>query len=853
LRLVFDPALDGAAWPGPLGDREAVSGEAWVGPLGLLGVLETQLGLGGRLAGQLERACRLTRSLHDRDGFWRASFDRDRLGTSRRLIKERDTLAMWGWQGQPVSSRLGELARVTAEVLPGLPDRLARVMEVLGRRALDISSLTLFSPVTTMQPLWRAVLTGLAGAGVSVEQGALPTVSARGDLGRAQAGRFVPAGDGSLCLLRRHGLLDTADEVAAALAALDELEGVVIIGCDAVLDRALAQKGLPRLGLADRATASSGLVPLIVEAAFEPMEPEDLHALLAMDPGPVPRTVAAKLLDALRNHPGRRSREFGEMLAEGLERSPPEKREALGLRLTTLLMPATAHGAPLPVESLRTRLRSLRMWARACAAHVSSLELVCVQVDALEEAVELLGEAALTRAELRRLCSDLGGGEWPSLAAQAGLDHVASPGALLGPARLVFWWNFTRDQAPHPGRLFLTTEEEHGLASAGVTPPDFALLMEGEAQRWRRPLTLTSEALVLCCPRTGDDGQWSQIHPLWDELTASLERFEDVARLEVGSLEKVAPARSLAVGRRPLARPIPSVTVSTPIRRRELESPSSIERLIGCSLAWALHYQGHLRAGLSRGPALLAPLLLGRLAHDLLAVVLARNVRDPSAAAGAAAELFEHEAPRLCEAIALPRYQVQRATLKRAVVESARELTRLVLDAGARVVGTEMKHSMKAGGQPVEGQLDLVLASPDFVIDLKWGKSANREKLAAGTAVQLAAYAALRGPACGPGDAGGAADVGIGYFILRTQELLTGPQPALAGGYAPGRHAARAIWSATLEELRSRQADLARGLLVAPGANGEEATSSFDGARLRLAPACQYCLFGGLCGRGGVK
>jgi hypothetical protein len=456
------------------------------------------------------------------------------------------------------------------------------------------------------------------------------------------------------------------------------------------------------------------------------------------------------------------------------------------------------------------------------------VELVCFQVDALDEAVDLLGEPALTRAELRRLCGDLGEATWRARPAEAGLAHVASPGAVLGPARTVVWWNFTREHAAQPGRLFLTRAEEQGLAAVGVTSPDFALLMEGEAQRWRRPLTQASQALILVCPRTGESGEPNLIHPLWDELTAAARHADDVAVLEVDNLRKLAPERSLPVTLRPLAPAIPSVTVSTPLQLRELESPSSIERLLGCSLSWALHYKGRLVPGLSEGPALLTPLLMGGLAHGLLAQVFAPNLRDPDAAALAADELFEREAPMLCEALGLPRYQVQRATLKRAVVDSARELTKLVVAAGAQIVGSEMSHDTTVMGQRIEGHLDLVLSSPDFVLDLKWGRKRNREHLASGTAVQLAAYAAMRGPRCDQPDV----DVGIGYFILRTQELFTEPDPTLAGGYAPGRHRGKVIWKATLDELRSRQDELGRGLMIAPGTTSEKLTSVMDGTRL---------------------
>jgi hypothetical protein len=95
--LVFDAALDGPAWPGPLGGSGFTFGEAWVGPLGLVDVLETHLGLGGRFDGPLERACRLAAQLRERSGFWRWSFAVDPVATARRLLRYRDDLRVWGW------------------------------------------------------------------------------------------------------------------------------------------------------------------------------------------------------------------------------------------------------------------------------------------------------------------------------------------------------------------------------------------------------------------------------------------------------------------------------------------------------------------------------------------------------------------------------------------------------------------------------------------------------------------------------------------------------------------------------------------------------------------------------------
>ncbi len=79
VKIVFDSALNGRAWPGPLGQAEFAFGEAWVGPKGLLDLLETRLGLGGQFEAPLQRACRLAVHLRDSSGHWRESYEVDPL------------------------------------------------------------------------------------------------------------------------------------------------------------------------------------------------------------------------------------------------------------------------------------------------------------------------------------------------------------------------------------------------------------------------------------------------------------------------------------------------------------------------------------------------------------------------------------------------------------------------------------------------------------------------------------------------------------------------------------------------------------------------------------------------------
>src|SRR5690606_21911016 len=190
----------------------------------------------------------------------------DPLATARRLLADRDLLAYEGWRGEPAGARLDALWEVTTGAAPGLPERLHQVLarvERLGRRALDLASLTLLDAPAQLPTLWQRVLAALAAAGVEVACRPPAEVATTGDLAGARARPFVPRGDGSLVLVRPQGPLAAAEEVAAALAACERLDDIVVIGGDAVLDAACVRHGLPRLGAPLGAPGSSALVRLV--------------------------------------------------------------------------------------------------------------------------------------------------------------------------------------------------------------------------------------------------------------------------------------------------------------------------------------------------------------------------------------------------------------------------------------------------------------------------------------------------------------------------------------------------------------------------------------------------------------
>lgn len=849
LGVVFDPALDGAAWPSlPSATRSASAGFAWLGPLGLLGRLELELGLSRAQATQIERAAELAGRLGAVDGFWSRSFAVDALATAAKLLADRDSLAMCGWRGEPASARLAALWAIAANMRPGEPDRLHAVLAALAHRRIELAAVELAEPIEAFPPLWREVLGAMERCGARVAEAGLTTAPARGDLAAARVPGFVPAGDGSLQLVRPHGPLAAAEMVAAILAAAPSLAGVVLIAPEDTVDAALARHGLPRSGAEVPRPGSAALVRLCVEAAFQPMDAADLHALVCADPGPVPRRIAWRLVAALRRFPGRGSTEWRDALAAGLASIEEHRRTSVADRLAALLAPVVDPALPLAVVELRKRMGVLVDWACTQAATRPGVAAVIALATRLLDVAALRGVDYLDRGELLRLCAALDQERATGPAAEIGFAAVHEPAAMLGPARVVIWWGFVRDRAPQVPRLRLTARERIALSGVGVRVPEGGAEMAHEARRWRRPLMQASDSVVLVCPRFDETGAPAHPHPLWDELVAGMRDPSHAMRLVVRDMSvrigaHVVVARRVQATPRAVPEPVETVRVARGIALRERESASSIEKLLGCSLAYALHYHGKLHPGLASGPADPTPLLYGQLSHLVLARLFATGAIDPDAAAAGAAAMFDDELPLVAETLWLAQHQAERASVRRAIVESARTVATLVTKSGATIRGLELMLEGTFGRAAVGGRADLVLAGPDHVIDFKWGTSANRERLRTGAAVQLAIYAELART--------GASLPGIAFLILGTQRILAGRGTNLSGASVPGVHSAEEMSDGARSALDARSEELSVGRLMAPGALQEAPTSQLAEGIVRLGPPCAHCGLGGICGRRG--
>lgn len=840
MRIRFDLDFDGDAWPGPLHERQAVAGERWVGPQGLLSTIEIALGLTGDHAPPALRVAALARAVSNVEGFWSGSAEVDAMATAAVLLQWRDTLRLAGWSGAPVgAARVDQLAAVTRDVPPGQPDRLDAVIRCLQARSADIDRVETLTPIDELPWLWRTALAQLEARGTRVDVVAPAAVAMAppdSDLARCRQRVFQPRRDGSLQLLRPPGPLAAADEVAAWLAAQPTLEGVVVIGADAVLDGALARHGLPVTG-ATRPVGLLGLLPLVLRAAVTPPDPAVMRELLLLPCTPFDADLTQRLVDALLAWPAVGSEDWNAALATadpdtGFLLTPCQRADEYDIE--------HAHEcARLVHRYFDERRDDGAEWS--CAAEHGSrvLQMMApLRADPTLPPPRLSLILALVDEAARGVDATT---PWP---AQAGLRAVDAPGAVVGAAPVVVWWGFTSDRVAALPRLPFLRSEVGALEAAGVRLLDAGTLCRLRAERWRRPFMHAGEALMLVCPRVGENGGDLFPHPQWDVVVAAAGDATACV-----SLESASPFRHPVAPRvRPALEPLPTPrhALRAPpdqIALREVESPSSVGSLVGCSLRWALSYAARLRGGRS-APLSAHEVLLGRLAHALFAWLFKKQVPPPDREIeGRVRAWLGDEGPRRVGALFLPGQERLRDHETLRMIDAARDFATLLRDAGAIVEAVEADLPITDGPLRLTGRTDMLVRVGDVrtVVDLKWsGDSFHRDELASGTAYQLAAYARLADAA------------GVAYYVITSRRLLASREASLTSGAPVDGPSVAAMYSALENAVLARAGEIRAGDVRACGVPTDQgepplAKSRIEGGRLQLTAPCGRCDFSGLC------
>ncbi len=852
MRLVFDPDFDSGAWPGACCPADAAAGRAWVGPEGLLGILETQLGLAVPHASEADRVASLVPRLFQHDRFFGASARVDPWATALRLLQWRERLWEYGWRGEGLGEqRLIELAEVTLGLPLAGSQRLEAVAGWLHTRPTDIEFIEILVDACTLSPAWSQIFRRLASKGTQIVWRALAEAPAVGNLhalrrGPAQISIF----DQSIQLFRPNGPREAARMLAAALAADPGFNETVFISPDGMLDEALTELGLPSLGApsAHRVSSLSELLAMTIGLSWGPVDPQLAHDWLSLPDNPLPRRLAHDLLLSLEKWPAVGNPQWQALIGENTQ-----DHDQTAAVTRTVFDPLAERSHELRVRDLFPRIAVVEEWAKHRAFTSPAHQEVLDQCHTLRRRFELAELARLSAPALDAvLASVVGRGDSARGKALAGYASVGHPGGIAGPARRTIWWGFLGNASQRQTGVILRAKERAALLGIGVVIPTQGDEIRHQAARARRPLYQTTESLILVAPERDETGEQAHPHPVWDEIVGRLVEPRDARHLLVDTPRLRAPIARRAMPLVVLPTPAREQRASFPITTRPIESPTSLSKLLGCSFAYALEYVGHVRSRRPSRPAV-DNRLFGQLAHEVLARVAAGDGLTRPDAGARALDLLGQLLPTHGAILLLPGHQQELVQLREAIAGTANMLMLLIQADLLRVHSVETALSATLALGSLEGTPDLVLQDSEgrlILLDLKWsGESYRCDELRAGTSLQLSAYARLL-------TEGGAVVRTVGYVVMRSHRILV-RGAALSFSQVVRPDLLDDTWSATLRGWETRAAELSRGEIFADGVASpnhdvtEEA--SLAQGQLALPPPCGFCSLDLLCGRALVQ
>jgi ATP-dependent helicase/nuclease subunit B len=910
------PVFTGAA------ERAFLGRPTW-GPRALLDDLELRLGLRSAQEAESARVPRWAariKSLGDLQAFYAGSLSVDELGTTAVLLEWRDNLVEAGWNGNEIAGggeRLWALAAIEAhdptKTSLGRADRLVRIERALERAPVRIyDSLELLEDPALWPRRWQTIFARLADRGTLISQHAwsLPGAPADSDLGLLQArlrgdrSEGTVRGDGTLLFLQG----DTPDDLAELTAALlakghtstdrvgDAKGSDVVVRCldAAALDAALVRHGLTAQGsISDSAwRPAMQVLPLAIELAFAPRDPNRVLELLTLPLSPLRGSVGARLARAVTRQPGIGGKEWTRQKAEAarrlyerhvrlaLEEGASEEvageraRAAVADRMKVVEVwlegPVAAEIGATRAELLAPAARVLAwLQTRIREGDVETYGAAYAQCSAFIEALGHDTRETFSQDDARQLVDHFARSEQPlvlSEEAAGRLGHVNHPAALLAPCDRVWMWCFVSAVERQPTRFRWDDDECEALRAAGVTFADPAAVLRSEAASWRRALLAARERVVLIVPRA-IKGIATAPHPVWDEIRARL------------ALEKHGAARLNRDARRLLDGPRPNdvVRLATcsplhlPEARAEWRVPAdafrstadegtmsvtSLEKIATCPLAWVFEHRANLRAGTMSSVAT-GPILNGNLGHRLIEELHSAGAFELSETIflSRAADCLELLLRTEGATLLVPGASVERLQVTRQILRAARDLYRYLEQRGYRIAAVEEVVTTTSAVGPLHGRLDLRLIGADghsAILDLKWGVSTPRSLLAQGRAVQLAVYAraiAERDRLSSLPRAG--------YFALSSGEILsTDPVMAPAGGEGgPSLETSLRCVEATARNVIAcheggrvlvtgtrRALPLLEALGVVEERRGQHFQAPPDAG-------CHYCDYGALCGK----
>ena len=857
IHIRFGMALDGARWS----SEPASVGHLTCGPKGLVGFLETQLGLTGASPSAPDRVNQYKEKIAAANADWcAASFALDAWGTAKQLLSFRDKLVETGWTPEIGGSRrfeaLAAIERTPLPLAPALGDRMQAVLKAERKVDADIAFVDDFE---LYPPLLKKVIEKFF-----VERRQLPEAEQKGK----PSVRVVTA---------PNEVMLAHDFVRYLVAKPEENKGVAVIagGDTTLLDELMHRSGLPAFGRSNPSVAREALqiLPLWIENMWEPFSPAKFVQLLGVQGSPVPSFIRRELIPALVESPGiggegwKAAWQTAQERAATFEKADEALKQAKELKELFEGKRFDPDGDGIPAPELTRRLGIL---VRYLVPRIAKSDEWKVVIAHINQFIELLkSETSVNRMSVNRMIDTIYGqglGRANVVGEKSDWAVVSGPGQLLDDADTVLWWDFV--DTSKAGEYWSPAERE-ALTKAGLSTDEDAALKR-ELLDWKRAYAHAVKRIICFAPET-HGGEPVGLHPFSVNLDACREKKgkddkmimldRELFDFETGvwSLED----RSVQLVRKPeFAQRQASLGAAELPENAILPNRLSVTQLttlIGCPYRWILEkYVGLRESEIAQLPN--DNQTLGTLAHKIVEILSGeeeRTNRDPELARKRAGELFDMLLPERYADLLLPENADKRVRRREILMAAVEVLFAEIKRNNLQIVKAEKDLEGTFEKVPFIGAADLVLkdaSGKDVVYDFKWSYSKKyAQAVKAGLSMQLAFYSWLLSPE--------GFDVDSCYYLFPRQVFV------------PNRQDNRVAFERVVDFYRHRIEDLHSGRVdngysskiypplspeeeaeIAALADDPEAQearmSELRSIRLPVAyPAqCDYCTCRSLCG-----
>jgi len=894
MKIKFNMHSDGSLW----NYLPASVGEIRTGPLGLLGVMETRLGLSGETVNPAVRIDEYMKRMEQADCtdiWYHKSFETDPWSTAKQMLQWRDELVTAGWNGDEFkdpSERLNALYLIEKSSLPlskGVSDRIREVNQRLGAaEEIYISSIQIEDDFSLLPPVWQDIFAKLEKIGVRIHRNTFKT------------NEDIYKQDDSFVLVESSDEWEAAENLALWLSSDKEgnKDVSIICGMDtSILDQSLMNHGLPRLGRLEPSKwrEIQQVMPLFLANAWLPVDIKQIVQLLSLTTAPFPQWVCNKLLNAIGKEPGVGGRAWENALKEiedkrfieltekndpkALENAKKYVDELNSFLVKNRYDPKTG----IPEEEIRARCQKITRW-------------FSWQLETDENVREIVGQAG----DLQKLSS--GKGKIPKITLERMLDTVIGegssvkgcqeqvsnwktadrPGQISESSEILIWWGFNDTQGSM--ETYWSPKEVSSLKSSDIYPDLSPNKRKREENSWMNAISYAKKKFIGIYIKN-IDGEESFHHPLWDTILQKLRKThpdlsqEQIKFRFVKGFNRFNEIVWKFQGREKYLTPVEKILFEEIFPKAQIASGiipypeklsySQISTLAGCPMKWALEYHAKIRVS-DRQSIPEGNQMIGNLCHRIVEEIYKDPDSQPDSEKGRkiAGEMFDLLVPSMASELLLEGKSIEHMRYREGIVQAIGSLVELINKLSLKVVATEEELTAEIDGLKFLGYADLILKdkkSHTYLLDLKWSSSSKyREKeISEGSCLQLATYAWMlktKNPHT---------PVHAGYFMLAQGKIVT-PDLAIDKNPIESSRTLEEIWNLGRNSFKETMEEILSGNIRAKGVE-EYLTEINDGIKreklkdalkfehaskqlLYMDPPCTFCDFSSFCGLpGGVR